>query len=375
VRTVDGITAAVIARDEERSIRRCLTSLLATSADEIVLLDTGSADRTVPVAAELAADRLRILRTTWRDSFAEARNEALAASRNRTVVFLDADEWLEPAEAQRLTAEVRRVRDVGGYDALAPLIQEAGTGEIFYGVTRIVLDARAVSYRGLVHEYPTVPGGRARIGKLGLTVRHDGYSLGAATRVAKAERNAALLGKELARTGGAARGRYFALVESLGHADERDLAGLVQALRAAVDDPADPYPAQDYIRRGLVEAITHLIITGAPEGALGLIRTLAGDGPDVDAVYLRAMVRIVTGAVDDNLLREVIRTRQDAVGVARSTLSPDGRHLDALIAFLLAARGDGERAARYRQATPAWTDAFFLGSAMRTTGARPGPGR
>jgi hypothetical protein len=47
----------------------------------------------------------------------------------------------------------------------------------------------------------------------------------------------------------------------------------------------------------------------------------------------------------------------------------------ALIAFLLAARGDGERAARYRQATSAWTDAFFLGSAMRTTDTRPGPGR
>jgi hypothetical protein len=90
----------------------------------------------------------------------------------------------------------------------------------------------------------------------------------------------------------------------------------------------------------------------------------------VDATYLGTMVRVVTGEASDHLLREVIKARQDAAAVPRSTLCPDGRHLDALIAFLLAARGDRDRAARYRRATPPWTDSFFLASMMRTDGLR-----
>ncbi|MET8154246.1 glycosyltransferase [Actinoplanes sp. NPDC049668] len=360
---MEGITAAVIARDEERCIGRCLSSLLASDVDDVVLLDTGSTDRTVATAAELATDRLRIVRSTWRDSFADARNEALAAGANRTVVFLDADEWLEPPESRRLAAEVHRVREAGGYDALAPQIQESSTGEIFYGVTRIVLDSRETSFRGVVHEYPAVASGRARIGKLGLTVMHDGYSLGAATRATKARRNAELIGRELARTGGSARARYFALMERLDHADEQRILGAVEELRGAVDDPADPYPAEDYVRRGLIEAITHLIVIGAPTTALDLTGGLA---EDTDAAYLRAMARIVKGEASHDVLRDVIIARRLGTGTTTSSICPDGRHLDAVIAFLIGVRGDEDRAARYRQASPAWTDPFFLNSMMRT---------
>jgi hypothetical protein len=67
-------------------------------------------------------------------------------------------------------------------------------------------------------------------------------------------------------------------------------------------------------------------------------------------------------------------------GIKRAACWPSGV-VELVLAVQIAARSrhgtltGPAGAARYRRATPAWTDAFFLGSAMRSTGARPGPRR
>jgi hypothetical protein len=84
------LSICLIARNEERNIERALRSVEGL-ADEIVLTDTGSTDRTVEIARRWA----RIEHFTWIDDFSAARNYCIAQVRGEWVFMLDADEELD----------------------------------------------------------------------------------------------------------------------------------------------------------------------------------------------------------------------------------------------------------------------------------------
>src|ERR1043165_1583935 len=85
------ITATIITLNEERNIARAIESLRC--CDEIVILDSGSADRTVELAANLGA---RILESPWR-GYAEQKNWASEQASHDWILSLDADEALSEA--------------------------------------------------------------------------------------------------------------------------------------------------------------------------------------------------------------------------------------------------------------------------------------
>jgi glycosyltransferase involved in cell wall biosynthesis len=98
---VPSLTLCVIARDEERFLGECLKSG-RDHVDEIVVVDTGSRDRTRAIAAEAGA---RIVDFAWCDDFSAARNVALDAARGTHVLVLDADERLvDPSRSLRRAA-------------------------------------------------------------------------------------------------------------------------------------------------------------------------------------------------------------------------------------------------------------------------------
>ena len=66
----------MIVRDEENNLPRCLESVRGIF-DEIVVVDTGSVDRTAEIAREFGA----VFDFVWVDDFAAARNAALARAR------------------------------------------------------------------------------------------------------------------------------------------------------------------------------------------------------------------------------------------------------------------------------------------------------
>jgi len=93
------LSLCMIARDEERLIGAALASARAC-VDEIIVVDTGSRDRTRAIAAEQGA---RVLEFAWCDDFAAARNHGLEAASGTHILVLDADERLagNPAPALR----------------------------------------------------------------------------------------------------------------------------------------------------------------------------------------------------------------------------------------------------------------------------------
>ena len=93
------LSGVVIAKDEGDRIGRCVASLAAL-CNEVVVLDSGSADDTVAAAAAAGA---RVEQQPWL-GFAAQKNAAIARATQPWVLLLDADEWLEPAAAARLRA-------------------------------------------------------------------------------------------------------------------------------------------------------------------------------------------------------------------------------------------------------------------------------
>jgi len=92
------LSVVVITKDEEAAIGRCLDSV--RWADEIVVLDSGSTDRTVEIAREHGA-RVEVS-ADW-PGFGPQKNRALALAGGEWVLSLDADEWVP----EDLAAEIR----------------------------------------------------------------------------------------------------------------------------------------------------------------------------------------------------------------------------------------------------------------------------
>src|SRR6266545_4913896 len=84
------LSVCLVTRNEEGSIGRALRSV-AGVANEVIVVDTGSTDRTAEEAAALGA---KVSQFPWGDDFAEARNYALDQARGDWVLWLNPDEEL-----------------------------------------------------------------------------------------------------------------------------------------------------------------------------------------------------------------------------------------------------------------------------------------
>jgi hypothetical protein len=89
------VTAAVLVKNEERLIGKCLRHL-EHAVDEILVIDTGSTDRTIEIAKSMP--KVRLIHHVWNDDFAAARNTGLAAITTDWVIWVDGDEILFPED-------------------------------------------------------------------------------------------------------------------------------------------------------------------------------------------------------------------------------------------------------------------------------------
>ena len=101
------VSAAIIVKNEAEYLRRCLGSI-AHWVDELVVVDTGSTDDTVEVARSFGAE---LGHFPWIDDFSAARNHALDMATGEWILYIDADEQVEPVTREEAFEELRRVGD------------------------------------------------------------------------------------------------------------------------------------------------------------------------------------------------------------------------------------------------------------------------
>ncbi len=103
------LSVVIITCNEEANLSRTLASV--TWADEIIVLDSGSTDRTREVAESASA---KFFVESWK-GFAAQKNSALAKASGDWVLSLDADEEVEPALAGEIRAVVSADPSVAGF--------------------------------------------------------------------------------------------------------------------------------------------------------------------------------------------------------------------------------------------------------------------
>jgi len=138
------LSVCMIVRNEEKNITDCLESIKGV-ADEFVIVDTGSTDKTKEVVSKYTSN---IFDFKWVDDFSAARNFSLSKATGDFILSLDADDIVENPEE------------------ILPLLKEsfdAHDFNILYGndnfrQARLFRNFRNIRFAGRVHEYPVLDG-------------------------------------------------------------------------------------------------------------------------------------------------------------------------------------------------------------------------
>lgn len=247
------LSVCMIARDEAERLPLALASV-RDIADEIIVVDTGSTDDTIPLARDHGA---RVFHHPWSDDFAAARNAAIPHVRGKWMLWIDADEQLAREGCEELDAMLART------DALAYALRRHDyvrglkpgaprTGRYVASViTRLLRADLGITFTGRCHEQPFPwldqlsrdTGLKLFAGPLTLDHDCDYYFDG---RLRKSQRNGRLLEMEVRDRPGRI---YFmtqcaaSLLEvpaslERGHAMMQEVLAMVATLR---DAPQPPY--------------------------------------------------------------------------------------------------------------------------------------
>jgi len=193
------LALCVIAKDEERFIADCLDSA-RPFVDEIIVVDTGSTDRTRELAREHGA---RVEHFTWCDDFAAARNAAIEAATADWILMLDADERLDPASGPHLRRLARQTSPV--VHALAPRIENRSVDDeralnSTVAVPRFFPRRPELRFVGAIHEVITYlpdPQRTCRAAAPELRLIHYGYDPQVFVERNKDARNLTLIEREV----------------------------------------------------------------------------------------------------------------------------------------------------------------------------------
>jgi glycosyltransferase involved in cell wall biosynthesis len=166
------LSATLIVRDEERVLGPCLSSLHSI-VDEVIVVDTGSTDRSVELATRHGA---KVFHFAWSDDFSAARNFAIERASCPWLLYIDADERVRDGDRGALQATLSAPGAIAATVRFYPR-----TGFTAYRECRLYRRDPRLRFEGVVHETPIpaiqrlVAAEGARIIDCDITIDHVGY--------------------------------------------------------------------------------------------------------------------------------------------------------------------------------------------------------
>lgn len=230
------LSVALLVRDEAEVLPDTLGSI-ASIADEIVVVDTGSSDQTQRLAEQFEA---RVVRLAWGDDFAAARNRLLAECQGDWILWLNAGERLS-AEA---ALAVRRFVDCEAsaefvYALMVQLPPADAAGSTEQAAQPRLLPKRAdLAFSGRVREtlWPSLEAAGLRLELAPGTIFRHVREHDPARKAAKAQRNLRLVAREKETNGGLSVQALLAMGDACADLDQPEAArqAFVQAKAMAV---------------------------------------------------------------------------------------------------------------------------------------------
>ena len=201
------ISVCIITKNEAEKLKKCLAALKQLVSEwEIVVVDTGSKDESLEIAAAAGA---RVYHYDWCDDFAAAKNYAVSKASHNIVLVLDTDEYLDQIDVTKLKQLLtQHTKDIGRIRRNNVYLEDGERCCNREWISRI-FHRGYYHYEGCIHEQLVPIGGiesakgkgaqevRGNTYEAPLVILHDGYDGTAQQKKEKALRNKRLLLQEL----------------------------------------------------------------------------------------------------------------------------------------------------------------------------------
>lgn len=269
---------------------------------EIVLVDTGSTDRTVELARKYTD---KIYYFEWCSDFSAAKNYAMEKASHDWILSIDCDEFIEFIDTVSLTACMKAQPAAAGRILIRNRFTENGqTSFEQVRVSRFV-NRRRYHFEGAVHEqlvpishrYPApVSNGMSTkyVYSAPITLLHVGYDGSEEEMRKKSRRNITLLEKELKKDG-ADPYIYYQLGQSYRKLHDYKHAFHYYDLGLAMDVD----PALDYVQT-MVESYGYTLLDlGRNQDALNLLSVYDEFSGRADFVFLMGLIYMNNGLLDE----------------------------------------------------------------------------
>lgn len=205
------LTVCVIAKNEESNIGAALASVQGV-ADELIVVDTGSTDRTIEIARAFGA---KIVHYPWNDDFSAARNAGIEAATGDWILMLDADETLPERSVIPLLAAIRNPYADGYLSAMVDCAGETSSAPV--PIARLFRRDPRFRFVGRIHEQitPSIEAAGGCVVPLDMEIEHHGYTAAEDRRKGRRERNRRILEEEVAVNPQGPGGWYFLGLEDM----------------------------------------------------------------------------------------------------------------------------------------------------------------
>lgn len=205
------LTVCIVAKDEESNIGAALASVRGV-ADELIVVDTGSTDRTIDIAKAFGA---RIIHHPWNGDFAAARNAGIEAATGDWVLMLDADETLPERSVLPLLAAIRNPYADAYLHGIVSCTGHARSAPV--PIVRLFRRDPKYRFSGRIHEQisPSIEAAGGCVVPLDMELEHHGYTPEEDRRKGRRERNRRLLEEEIKANPRNPSAWYFLGVEDM----------------------------------------------------------------------------------------------------------------------------------------------------------------
>ena len=184
------LSLCMIVKNEGNYLYDCLKSVKEV-VDEIIIIDTGSTDKTIEIAKKFNA---KIFTYKWNDDFSAARNYSLEHCNYDWVLYLDADERLSEKSINEIK-EIVKSENNKAYFCKVININKLTQRPALMDYVRLFSNKKSIKFVGKIHEQiePSLIKNNIEIKKSDIEIIHLGYNVSEDKLLDKAKRNLTLL--------------------------------------------------------------------------------------------------------------------------------------------------------------------------------------